>query len=223
MKDAEDNVTEITKVEKEKDLGVIFQENMNFNMHINDKVKKANRNVGLIFKTFTFMNIKMFLTLYKSIVRPHLEYASVIWTPYLKKDKIAIENVQRRATRMVMDLTSLPYHERLKILGLPTLEYRRLRADMIQVYKILNGIDLANKDKLFTMNAYHATRGNTQKLFKKRARTEIRKNVFGYRVVDTWNGLPSSVITAPSVNSFKSKLNKHWLGYSCKFSASFYL
>ncbi len=117
----------------------------------------------------------MFLTLYKSIVRPHLENASVIWTPYLKKDKIATENVQRRATRMVMDLTSLPYHERLKILGLPTLEYRRLRADMIQVYKILNGIDLANKDKLFTMTAYHATRGNTQKLFKKRARTENPK------------------------------------------------
>ncbi len=111
----------------------------------------------------------MFLALFKSMVRPHLEYASVVWAPYFKKDIIAIENVQRRATRMVSDLAALPYHERLKTLGLPTLEYRRTRTDMIQVFKILNGIDKVNKDKLFSMQTYQPTRGNSLKLFKKKS------------------------------------------------------
>ena len=93
----------------------------------------------------------MFLALFKAIVRPHLEYASVVWSPLYKKDRIQIENVQRRATRIVPSLKGLNYSERLKRLGLPTLEYRRDRADMVEVYKILNKIDLANKDKLFEL------------------------------------------------------------------------
>ena len=75
----------------------------------------------------------MFRTLFKSLVRPHLEYASVIWSPYLKKDKIAIENVQRRATKRVRSISDLSYTGRLKKIGMPSLEYRRIRADVIQV------------------------------------------------------------------------------------------
>ncbi len=116
----------------------------------------------------------------------------------------------------------MPYHNRLRILGLPTLEYRRVRADMVQMYKIIHNIDKIDKDKQFTMSAYTATRGNSFKLFKKRARTEVRKNTFSHRVVDTWNSLPDSVILAPSVNSFKGKLNKFWEGHPLKFNAACY-
>ena len=100
----------------------------------------------------------MFLSLYKSIVRPHLEYASVIWSPLYKKDKITLENIQRRATRLIPAMKGKTYPERLKRLGLPTLEYRRERADMVEVYKIMNDIDLANKDKLFQMATFQGTR-----------------------------------------------------------------
>ncbi len=93
---------------------------------------------------------------------------------------------------------------------------------MIQVYKILHGIDKVDKDKLFTMSTFQTTRGNSLKLFKKRASTEIRRNVFGYRVVDGWNGLPDNIVTAPSVNSFKNRLNKQWVGHPFKFITTFY-
>ena len=78
----------------------------------------------------------MFLSLYKSLVRPHLEYASVIWSPLYKKDKITLENVQLRATRLVSALKRLSYPERLEHIGLPTLEYQWERANVVQVFKI---------------------------------------------------------------------------------------
>ena len=72
------------------------------------------------------------------MVRPHLEYASVLWSPHNKKDKITLENTQQRATRLVLSLKGMTYLDRLKHLGLPLLEYRCERADMVEVYKILN-------------------------------------------------------------------------------------
>ena len=126
----------------------------------------------------------------------------------LKKDSIILENVQRMATRMVNTL-SLTYEERLKTLGLPSLEYRRLRADMIEGYKILNNIDKVDINKFFTIIERLITRGNDLKLYKGRSRLNIRANVFSNRVVDMWNSLSNHVILAPFLNAFKSRLNKH--------------
>ena len=78
-----------------------------------------------------------------------------------------IQNVQRRETRLVKCLKHLSYEDRLKTLGLPSLEYRRERSDMIQVYKIMQGIDKVDKDKFFTVNRYSAPHGHSLKLFKK--------------------------------------------------------
>ena len=194
----------IEKVEEEKDLGVITDSKLNFRQHIASKVSIANRNLGIIFRTFTYLSQEMFLNLYKSMVRPHLEYASVIWSPLYKKDKIMLENTQRRATRLIPSLKGLSYPERLRCLGHPTLEYRRERADVVEVYKILNNTDLVNKEKLFQMATYRSTRGHPLKLFKRRARINVRANSFSLRVIDNWNMLPASVVTAPSIGSFKS-------------------
>ena len=91
IKDDNDTLTKIHDVDYEKDLGVIFDKKLNFSQHVSTKVKLANRNLGIISKTFTFMDPEMFLTLYKSLVRPHLEYVSVIWSPkYKKKKKIKL-------------------------------------------------------------------------------------------------------------------------------------
>ena len=92
METNQDPIT-VEKVIVEKDLGVFMDTSLKFKEHINNKVNKANRNVGLIFRTFTYMDKEMFLNLYKSVVRPHLEYASATWFPMYKKDKIIIENV----------------------------------------------------------------------------------------------------------------------------------
>ena len=216
------NPTKVTHVTSEKDLGVIFDEKLIFRDHISKKAAIANRNLGLIFRSFTYIDKDMFLNLYKSLVRPHLEYATSVWSPMFKKDSITLENVQRRATRLVNSLSGRTYEDRLKTLGLPTLEYRRLRADVIQVYKILNQIDRVDIDKFFTMSEL-STRGNSLKIFKPRSRLKVRSSVFSNRVVDVWNSLPNAVVTAPSLNAFKSRLNKHWHGHELKFNAPCYI
>ena len=160
----------IEQVKSERDLGVIVDSKLKFREHINNKVNLANRNLGIIFMTFSYIDKEMFMNLFKSLVRPHLEYASPIWSPLYKKDKKSIENVQRRGTRLVKSLKGLPYETRLRELGLPTLQYRRERADLIQVYNILHDIDKIEKEKLFTMSTYTQTRGHSLKLFKHRAR-----------------------------------------------------
>lgn len=213
---------EIERVDFEKDLGVIVDKKLNFREHISSKIAKANRNLGMVFRTFTYIDRDMFSNLYKSLIRPHLEYASPVWSPMYKKDMIALENVQRRATRLVKTLSNLSYPERLKSLGIPTLEYRRERADVIEVYKIINGIDKVNSEKFFQFATYRSTRGNQLKLFKKRARLNVRINAFSLRVIDSWNSLPNSVVLAPSLNSFKSRLNVHWRSHPRKFEPACY-
>ena len=173
-----DGIHVIEKVANGKDLGVIIDSKLTFRDHITSKVNLANRNLGIIFRIFTFLDTEFFLTLYKSLVRPHFEYATVVWSPLYQKDRIAIENVQRRATRLVRACKNLSYPERLRKLCLPTLEYRRQRADMVQVYKILNDIDKLDKAKLFLMATYNRTRGYPLKLFKERPRLNVWANSF---------------------------------------------
>ena len=93
-----ENRTEIQKVKAEKDLGVIIDDKLKFREHITQKVNIADRNLGIIFRTFSYMDKEMFLNLYESMVRPHIEYATQIWSIIYKKDKVILENVQRQAT-----------------------------------------------------------------------------------------------------------------------------
>ena len=145
-----------------------------------------------------------------------------MWCPVFKKDRVAIENEQRRATKLVSSISHLPYSERLCALGLPALEYRRERADVIQVYKVLHDIDKVDK-KLFTLSEYTSTRGHSLKLFKLRSRLKIPANSFSNRVVDTWNSLPEQIVQAPSLNCFKSRLNNWWKHHPSKLDPACYI
>ena len=91
----------------------------------------------------------MFLTLFKSIVGPHLEYGSNVWSVIYKKEAMQIENLQRRATTLVKIIQHLSYTERLKYLVLPALQYRRLRAHMVETFKILCNIDKVQHERIF--------------------------------------------------------------------------
>ena len=128
----------------------------------------------------------MFLTLFKSMVRPHLEYGSNAWSVIFKKEVIQIENLQRRAITLAKIMQHLSYTERLKYLVLPSLQYRRLRADMVETFKILNNIDKVQHEHIFLISRT-ATRGHNQKIYKKNSRTNIRKYSFSQRIVDMWN------------------------------------
>ena len=103
--------------------------------------------------------------LYTSLVRPHLDYASNIWNPYLLEDMRTIEKIQRRATKLIPSIKQCTYQERLSALNLPSLQYHRLRMDLIMTYKILHGTVHLRKDHIFTMNT-NPTRTNGLKIYK---------------------------------------------------------
>ena len=103
-----------------------------------------------------------------------------------------------------------PYPGRLKELKLDSLEFRRKRADALQCFRIMKQIDQVDESHFFTRSQESRTRSNGAKLFKTQRRTKIRANAFSHRVVDNWNDLPEEVISAPSINSFKSRLRKVW-------------
>ena len=171
---------------------ITIDDKLKFQIHINNQTKKANQRLGMINRSFTYMDKNMFTTLYKSIVRPHLEYGSNIWSVMYKKEAIQIENVQRRATKLVKNIQHLSYSDRSRYLGLPSLQYRRLRSDIVETFRIINNIDRVNSNKIFPKNE-NTTRGHKHKIYKKQCRTNIRKYSFSQRVVDTWNSLPAKV------------------------------
>ena len=90
MKNTKNIREQITNVEEEKDFGVIIDHQLRFDSHIHAKINKANQHLGIMHRNFRYLDKIMFLHLYKSLVRPHLEYASPVWSPHLKKYKKAI-------------------------------------------------------------------------------------------------------------------------------------
>ena len=166
---------EIHECSEEQDLGITFSSNLKFSKHINLSIMKANRMVGIIKCTFLHLTPTAFCILYISLVRPHLDYASITWNPYLLKDIRALEAVQRRATKMVPDLSRLTHEERLQVLSLPSLYYRRKRMDMTTAYKIIRGLVEVPHQDLFTISC-NTTRSNGLKLDKERANINTRLN-----------------------------------------------
>jgi len=100
------------------------------------------------------------------MVRPHLEYGNVTWHPRYRGDKLEVEKVQRRATKLIPSISHLPYEDRLKLVKLPSLDFRRRRRDMIHVFKIMNGMDRLDPNNLFVFPHNNNNRGHSQKLFK---------------------------------------------------------
>ena len=194
----------------EKDIGVVIDNKLTFENHINEKVNIANSIMGVIRRTFEFLDIKTFRLLFTSLVRPHIEYANQVWNPYLKKHIDMLENVQCRATKSIPGLSSLSYEERLRKIKIPTLAYRRIRGDMIETYKILTGKYDPEVSNFIKLREDSYTRGHKYKIYKYRPRLNVRKYSFCMRIVDQWNSLPSSVVEAKSVNSFERRLDRLW-------------
>jgi len=108
-----------------------------------------------------FRHPDIMLRLYKSLVRPHLEYCTAAWSPHYCKDKELIERVQRRFTRMIPDLEDLPYEQTLAKTKLWSLEHRRTRADLIVVYKIIYGLSTVRFNTFFEFSHNERTRDNS--------------------------------------------------------------
>jgi len=205
-------------VENEKDLGIIIDTRLNFEKHMEKKVNKANSIMAMIRRAFQYMDRNIFGLLYKGLVRNALEYGGAVWSPYKMKDIMKVEGVQRRATASLPGMKDKTYEERLRELGLPTLRFRRARGDMIETYKMIHGIydkevipDLKLQTDLRTTSGARRVCGkHSLSLYQCKTRLQQRANSFNHRVVEVWNSLPENVVTAPSVNAFKNRIDKVW-------------
>ena len=192
---------------EERLLGLIVADTLKPSLHCQKLASAAHAKLSVLFRCFGPIHKRPFLLIYRGLVRPSLEYACQAWSPGMRRDIDLLERVQRRATRMVSGLHGLPYEERLRFLGLQTLETRRHRADLILVYKLLHHLVDYDYRKLLTLSVSTHLRGHPLKLAKFQSRINIRLHSFPFRVVNPWNGLPASVVAAPSVNSFKHRLH----------------
>ena len=140
----------------------------NLNLNQQQAYAKASKALGLIARTLSHKNQDILLKLYKTLVRPHLEYCVSVWSPYYEKDKILLERVQHRFTWLIPGFKQLTYMERLRRLRLWTLEERRNRAELLEVFRIFRGQSLISFTDLFTISTVTNTRGHSAKLTKHR-------------------------------------------------------
>ena len=210
---------EIEHIFEEKDLGIIVDSDLTFSEHITDKVRKANSLVGIIRRSFSYLDQDTFVKIFTSFVRPHLEYGQVIWSPHLRRHINMIENVQIRATQLIDGFGKLSYPERLKRINLPTLAYRRLRGDMIETFKHFHSYDPTILPPTFKPRNRPSRCHDyqIQPIIPKDGERGVHKNSFYCRVIDTWNKLPQYVVSAPTMDTFKNRLDEHWKDLPLKF------
>ena len=184
---------------------------------MNASVNKANKVLGLLKHTVGSKNREIFSILYRSLVRPVLEYASPVWSPYLVKDKRAIESIQRRASRIALEQKrrEMSYEERCESLGWSTLERRREYFSLVECYKTvfeLNGLECRDYFEFCNNNT-------RSKIHLKYARNQQKcRNAFKYsffmRIIKECNNLPHHLFGNDiNINKFKYNLKK-WMNIS---------
>ena len=185
-----------------RDLGVLVDGSLRFHSQASSAAAKGNQLLGIVRRAFASLTKTSLPLLYKSLIRPHLEFRNCIWGPMSRGDQKLVEKVQRRATKLVSEIRSKPYREHLQDLKLPSLTYRRLCSDMILIYQILNGLVDVDQD-LLQLSSIRHTRGHQYKMDILRARTLPRRHFFSVSAAGSWNSLPFTVVSAPSLATFK--------------------
>ena len=192
---------------------------LSFSSHIANIVKTAFQRSNLIFLGFSSKDPVMLTKAFVTYVRPLLEYNTVVWSPYLLGDIQKIEKVQRSFTKRLKGFRELSYKEILRYLTLETLELRRIRFDLIEVFKIFKGFSVLNFDDFFELKRDKRTRGHHLQLrLRYIPKNDAVRNFFANRVIEVWNSLPRTIIGSASVEVFKSSIDTDFLKPFCRYS-----
>ena len=186
------------------DLGILVDNSLNFSTHIESISRRAYQRIAIFLKGFTSKDPKLLVHGFK--VRPILEYCSSVWSPYLIKDIQSIENIQRFFTRKVLYKFDLEIW--LSVLNLESLEYRRLKTDLVMYYKIIHNLIDLNCEDFFKFSRHSLTRSHNLTLTKPICKTNLYLNSFSNRLINVWNKLPIDVVNAPSLPSFVNSIKK---------------
>ena len=130
----------------------------------------------------------------------------MIWFPYIKKNKRIIENIQRRGKRLIPELKGLSYAQMLQEFKLFSLDYRRKRGDIIQLFKILNNIEDIKPESMFKFSTSD-TRGHNRKLYKPQYNKGSRQHSFCIRTINPWNKLAQKTVDSKNMKEFKTRLD----------------
>ena len=215
------NITAIPSSDLHKDLGIIFSSNLSFTEHYYHIICKANRSLGIIRRTFQTSSITAKKKLYLSLVRSQLTYCSPVWHPHLIKDIVALELVQRRATKYITNDYSSDYKSRLSSLHiLPLMYFLELNDIMFLVNSLKSpspGFNILN----FVSFASTSTRSSTfLKLRHTKSSTNSISNFYFNRIPRLWNALPPINLTSSS-HSIRSTLTKFlWSHFNTHFDPS---
>ena len=210
------NGTPLAVTDKERDIGVIISNTLKPSLQCSEAARRANGVLTQISRAFLYRDKHTFLNLYKQFVRCHMEFAIPAWAPWSAGDIETLERVQRRAVNMISGLLGRTYEDKLMELGIDSLLQRRKKFDMVQTYKIINGLDKVEMSTWFRVVGQSETRLTRNTVYEKNiiatvSRTETRKHFFSNRVVRTWNALPTDLKQSRTVAIFKTKLKDYVL------------
>lgn len=197
------NGTEITAISEEKDIGFWLTDDLSNSTHVHKARCKALAEISRIRRNFSFIDKQAFCTLYNQRVRPHLDYGMAACPPSTCAESKLMETVQAKATAPVQGMKGKNSEERRKALGLMKLEERRERGDLIEVFKILKGLTRIDPAEFWEVRYAKELAPNGRRQ---------RQSFFSYRVIQKWNMLPIELKTAPSLNSFKNRLDDMIMG-----------
>jgi len=189
------------------DLGLIVRSPFSFKSHIEKIVSRAFSKLGLINKIFKHKCRRSIVVLFKSFIRPSLEYSSIIWNPHTQTSIDSIERVQRRMCRLIPEIRDLSYKQQLKELNILSLRARRLRFQLITMFKIQKGLLNIDLKDFFDIPDFRRTRGHSYHLIPKFSSHNYRLHFFTVNVITYWNQLTNDDIEVPSVSTFKRRLS----------------
>ncbi|XP_045111446.1 uncharacterized protein LOC123504743 [Portunus trituberculatus] len=192
---------------EERDLGITVTEGFSSEVHVKRKSGEAYNLVRNIRTAFCYIDEEMIKKLIVTMIRPRLEYAAVLWSPRMARDKRKLECMQRAVTKLPQTLVNLSYEQRLEKLSLPTLEKRREKGDLITMYRILSSSEKLDRDDLVVRDM-RSGRKHGRKVKMNVCTKDIKKYSFPQRIVGIWNALEKEVVEAKTIHGFKEKLDK---------------